>query len=186
MKSVFHHNCNRRFFLKASIVAFSSLLAGPVFSDVGMVLPEGKLTLLNIHTNERLAVKYRNSSGEYDPQALKELNRLLRCHYTGQSIDMDTGVIEFVNMVDKKCGGNNEIQIISGYRSPEYNKLLISEGRHVVRNSLHMVGKAIDIRMPGVDLCKLKEEALKLKLGGVGYYRESNFVHLDSGRFRTW
>ena len=151
-----------------------------------MILPEGKLTLLNIHTDDKLTVKYRNSLGEYDPEALKELNWILRCHYTGRSVDMDTDVIEFVNFAAKKCGGNNEVHIISGYRSPEYNKLLINEGRHVAKHSLHMVGKAIDIRIPGVDLRELRNEALNLKLGGVGYYRESNFVHLDSGRFRTW
>jgi uncharacterized protein YcbK (DUF882 family) len=185
-KTLFGHLCNRRFFLKASFVAFSSLFASPAFSDARRTLPEGKLTLLNIHTNDKLTVKFRNSSGEYDPDALKQLNWILRCHYTGQELNMDTDMIEFVNLVDKRCGSHNEIHIISGFRSPEYNKLLINEGRHVVKNSLHLAGKAIDIRIPGVDLCKLRDEALNLKLGGVGYYKESNFVHLDSGRFRTW
>jgi len=181
----FYRCCNRRFFLKASVVAFSSLFSRMSYSGI-RTLPEGKLTLLNIHTNDNLTIKYRNSYGQYDPGALKELNWVLRCHYTGRSIDMDKDVIEFVNLVDKKLGGNNEIIIISGYRSPEYNQLLISEGRHAVKNSLHLTGKAIDIRIPGVDLHKLRDEALNLKLGGVGYYRESNFVHLDCGRFRSW
>ncbi|HMK56253.1 MAG TPA: DUF882 domain-containing protein [Dissulfurispiraceae bacterium] len=149
-------------------------------------MPDGKLTLLNIHTNDKVTVRYRNASGGYEPEALKELNWVLRCHYTGQIHDIDRNVIEIVNLVDKSFGGNNEICIISGYRSPEYNKLLIGEGRHVVKNSMHLVGKAMDVRIPGVDLCKLRDEALKLKLGGVGYYKESNFVHLDSGRIRTW
>jgi len=185
-KSLFEHFCNRRFFLKASFVAFSSLFASPAFSNARRMLPEGKITLLNIHTNDKVTVKYRNASGQYDPDALEELNWILRCHHTGQVIEMDTDVIEFVNLVDKRCGGSNEIHIISGYRSPEYNKLLINEGRHVVKNSLHLAGKAIDIRICGVDLRKLRDEALNLKLGGVGYYKESDFVHLDSGRFRTW
>jgi len=185
-KSLYSHICNRRFFLKASFVAFSSLFSSPAFSDVRKTLPEGKLTLLNIHTNDKLTVKFRNTAGEYDPYALKELNWVLRCHYTGQVLDMDKDVIEIVNLVDKRFGGHNEIHVISGYRSPEYNKLLINEGRNVVKNSLHLAGKAIDIRISGVDLCKLRDEALNLKLGGVGYYKKSNFVHLDSGRFRTW
>jgi len=185
-KSLLGHFCNRRFFLKASFVAFSSLFAIPAFSDARRTLPEGKLTLLNIHTNDKLTVKYRNASGQYDPDALKELNWILRCHYTGQALNMDPDVIEFVNLVDKRFGGRNEIHIISGYRSPEYNKRLINEGRHVVKNSLHLAGKAIDIRISGVDLCKLRDEALNMNMGGVGYYKDSNFVHLDSGRFRTW
>jgi uncharacterized protein YcbK (DUF882 family) len=100
--------------------------------------------------------------------------------------DMDKDMIEFVNLVDKRFGSNNEILVISGYRSPEYNQLLINEGRNVVKNSLHLAGKAMDIRISGMDLCKLRDEALSLRLGGVGYYKQSNFVHLDSGRFRTW
>ena len=185
-KSLYSRIFSRRFFLKASFVAFSSFLAGPAFSDARKTLPEGKLTLLNIHTNDKLTAKYRNAAGEYDPYALKELNWVLRCHYTGQVLDMDKDMLEFVNLVDKRFGGRNEILVISGYRSPEYNKLLINEGRHVVKNSLHLAGKAIDIRISGVDLSKLRDEALNLKLGGVGYYKQSNFVHLDSGRFRIW
>lgn len=149
-------------------------------------MPEGKLSLINIHTDEKLSVTYRNASGQYDTEALKALNWILRCHYSGQAMEMDTNAIEFVNLTDKRLGGNNEIHIISGYRSPEYNQLLIREGRHVVQNSLHLKGKAIDIRIPHVDLSKVRDVALDLKLGGVGYYRQSDFVHLDSGRFRTW
>jgi uncharacterized protein YcbK (DUF882 family) len=185
-KPLLDNLCDRRFFLKASLVAAASLFAGPVFSYARRTLPEGRLTLLNIHTNDRLTVRFRNASGEYDTGALKELNWVLRCHYNGKVIDMDRDMLEFVNLVDKRCGGRNEIQVISGYRSPEYNKMLISKGRHVVKNSLHLAGKAIDIRISGVDLSRLRDEALNLKLGGVGYYKGSNFVHLDSGRFRTW
>jgi uncharacterized protein YcbK (DUF882 family) len=177
---------DRRFFLKAALVVTSSLFPIPAFSYARRTLPEGRLSLLNIHTNDKLTVKFRNTSGEYDPGALKDLNWILRCHYNGQVHDIDKDVIEFVNLVDKRCGGRNEIQIISGYRSPEYNKKLINEGRHVVKNSMHLAGKAMDIRIPGVTLSKLRDEALNLKLGGVGYYKKSDFVHLDSGRFRTW
>jgi uncharacterized protein YcbK (DUF882 family) len=183
---LFERSFDRRFFLKAALVVASSLFPVTAFSYARRTLPEGRLSLLNIHTNDKLTVKFRNISGEYDPGALKDLNWILRCHYTGQVHDIDKDVIEFVNLVDKRCGGRNEIQIISGYRSPEYNKKLINEGRHVVKNSLHLAGKAMDIRIPGVDLSKLRDEALKLKLGGVGYYKQSDFVHLDSGRFRTW
>lgn len=183
--SLLNHSCDRRFVLKASLLAFSSLVLGPTLSYAGR-LPEGRLTMLNIHTNEKLTLTYRNPSGSYDLQTLKELDWLLRCHFTGQAISIDTNTIEFLNLVDKSLGGNREIHVISGYRSPEYNKLLIREGRHVARNSLHLQGKAVDIRIPGVRLSRIRDIAMDLKLGGVGYYGASDFVHLDSGRFRTW
>jgi len=185
-ESLFNCSCDRRFFLKASLVGLSTLFCRPALSSAREKLPEGRLTLFNIHTNEKLSVTYRNASGEYDTEALKALNWLLRCHYSGQTADMDTHVIEFVNLTDKQLGGNNEIHIISGYRSPQYNQLLISEGRHVVKNSLHIAGRAIDIRIPRAALSRVREVALDLRLGGVGYYAQSDFVHLDSGRFRTW
>jgi len=141
---------------------------------------------LNLHTNDKLTVRFRNSYGEYDPGAIKDLNWILRCHYTDQVHEMDKDVIEIVNLLDKKFGGRNEIQIVSGYRSPEYNSMLVGRRRRVANNSLHLEGKAIDIRISGVRLRKLRDEALKLELGGVGYYRRANFVHVDCGRFRRW
>jgi uncharacterized protein YcbK (DUF882 family) len=186
-KSLFERSWNRRSFLKASLlVAVSSLFPVPAFSYARRTLPEGRLSLVNLHTHDKLTVRFRNASGEYDPGALKDLNWVLRCHYTGKVHEIDKDVIEFVNLVDKRCGGRNEIQVISGYRSPEYNRKLLNGGRGVAKHSMHLDGRAIDIRMPGVDLRKLRDEALDLKLGGVGYYKKSNFVHLDSGRFRTW
>jgi uncharacterized protein YcbK (DUF882 family) len=183
-------SCNRRLFLKASLAAALILAAErPSFSktyNIDLRLPEGKLSLFNTHSNERLTVDYRDSSGRYNPDALKSLNWLLRCHFTEQVADMDIRVIEHLNLVDKKLGGGNEFHIISGYRSPEYNKLLRREGHHVARHSLHMKGQAIDIVVPGVRLEKLRLTALNLKYGGVGYYPGRGFVHLDSGAFRTW
>jgi len=163
------------------------LLSKPVFPKdlVPHKFPLGTLSLYNIHTDERLEVTYRKASGEYDQEALTALNWVLRCHSTGQVADMDVHVIEFLNLVDKQLGGNNDIHVISGFRSHEYNQLLIKKGRNVVRNSLHVQGKAIDISMPKVDLPLLRNTALNLRYGGVGYYPR-DFVHLDSGRFRTW
>lgn len=163
------------------------LLSKPVFpKDLApRTLPLGTLSLYNIHTDERLEVTYRKASGEYDQEALRALNWVLRCHHTGQVADMDVYVIEFLNMVDKQLGGDNDIHVISGFRSHEYNRLLIKKGRNVAGNSLHIQGKAIDISIPKVDLALLRNTALSLRYGGVGYYPQ-DFVHLDSGRFRTW
>lgn len=185
---MFHFRLNRRSFLKATLIGISTFISGKIFPmeiDPGK-LPEGKLLLYNIHTDERIKVAYRDQSGNYDPEALKDLNWILRCHYTGRAIDMDIRVIEFLNLVDKSLGGGKEIHIISGYRSPEYNELLFKMGRNVARNSLHQFGKAVDIRIPGEKLSIVRDVAISLKCGGVGYYRGPDFIHLDSGRFRIW
>jgi uncharacterized protein YcbK (DUF882 family) len=89
-------------------------------------------------------------------------------------------------MVDRKLGGNHDFHVISGYRSPAYNERLRQEGRGVAKRSLHLEGKAIDVRVPSVKLAALKRAALSLQYGGVGYYPRTGFVHLDSGDFRTW
>ncbi len=184
---MFHSILNRRSFLKASLAGATLLLSKSAFSSTifSRELPEGRLLLYNIHTDERLNVAYRRPSGAYDPDALTALNWFLRCHYTNRAADMDVGVIEFLNMVSNMTGPDKEIHIISGYRSPEYNQLLIKQGRHVARNSMHMKGKAIDFNIPSLDLAVLRKTALSLRYGGVGYY-PGDFVHLDSGRFRTW
>ncbi|MCM2359284.1 MAG: DUF882 domain-containing protein [Geobacteraceae bacterium] len=180
---------SRRLFLKASM-AGAFLLAGsrPAFAKAAsdIRLPEGKISIYNTHSQERLTINYRNPSGDYELDALQSINWILRCHYTQEVADMDLRVIEYLNLVDKELGGGNEFHIISGYRSPEYNGLLRSRGRRVAKRSLHMKGQAIDISIPGVGLDKLRRAALNLKYGGVGYYPGAGFVHLDSGSFRTW
>jgi uncharacterized protein YcbK (DUF882 family) len=186
---MFHFSGNRRTFLKFSLAGMLVLfrtkpaIAKKLFAAE---TPEGRLSLYNIHTGEKLAVTYRNQTGEYDPEALKSLNWILRCHYTNKTTDMDTQVIEYLNTMDKQFGGDNEIHIISGFRSLEYNSHLHEEGRHVAKHSLHMVGKAIDFFIPRVSLKNLRMAALSLQYGGVGYYPQTGFVHIDSGNFRTW
>lgn len=185
---MFDSSWSRRLFLKASLAGVF-LFAGkkPAFSKTAIDLRlQGKLSLYNTHSKERLTVDYRDPSGNYSPDAIKSLNWILRCHYTGEVADMDIRVIEYLNSVDKKLGGGNEFHVISGYRSPQYNGLLSREGHHVAKRSLHLKGKAIDINIPGVGLEQLRRTALNLKYGGVGYYPGAGFVHLDSGGFRTW
>ncbi len=186
---MFHFSGDRRSFLKFSLVGALMLFGvkpavAKQIPDGG--LPEGRLSLYNTHTAERITVEYRTQSGEYDPEALKALNWLLRCHYTNETADMDAQVIEYLNIMDKQFGGNNEIHIISGYRSPEYNQMLRRDGRHVAKHSLHLQGKAIDFFIPRVALDSLRTAALSLRYGGVGYYPQTGFVHIDSGGFRTW
>ncbi len=146
----------------------------------------GKLSLYNLHTGERLSVAYRDERGECDPGALSSLNRILRCHFTGEIAEMDPRVIDFLNAVDGTLGGGNEIHIVSGYRSPAYNAKLLREGHGVVPHSLHLQGRAIDFRIPGIRLESLREASLRLRRGGVGNYPGSGFVHIDSGKIRAW
>ena len=127
-------------------------------------LPDGRVSLYNLHTDERLSVTYRDEAGAYDQDALHALNHFLRCHHTNETTTMD----------------------VSGYRSPEYNEQLIRMGTRAARHSYHVSGQAVDVQIPGVPLRTLREVALRLGCGGVGYYPRGKFVHLDSGPFRHW
>ena len=178
----------RRAFLQVSMVStllLSDRLIGPQPVQA-RELPEGRLTLVNVWTNERLDVTYRDEAGYYDLAALDDVNHLLRCHYTGEVGAIDVRVLEHVNLVQKKLGSQQEIHVISGFRSPEYNAMLVRTDRRVARNSLHMQGQAIDLLIPGVPTMKLRQAALELRYGGVGFYKRSSYVHLDSGPFRHW
>lgn len=183
---MYKKNFTRRTFLQAAIAGALTLGGGGQAFAKSMLSEKGSLSLFNTHTEERLAVTFRKADGTYDVDALNAINWILRCHFTNQQTVMDVNTIEFLNLIDNRLGGGNEIHIISGYRSPSYNSLLSSSGRHVAKHSLHLVGKAIDISLPGIDLQTLRRTAVALKLGGVGYYPGANFVHIDSGKFRTW
>jgi len=179
----------RRTFLKASLLTVLAVSGGQLAWAREMLedgLPPGKISLYNTHTSERLEVTFRDRTGEYDLAALDEINWLLRCHYSDEVHEIDVRTIEFLSLVDRKLGGNSDFHVISGYRSPAYNEMLRREGGGVAKHSLHLEGKAIDVRVPGVKLGNLRRAALSLQYGGVGYYPRSEFVHLDSGQYRTW
>jgi uncharacterized protein YcbK (DUF882 family) len=180
---------SRRTLLKTAFAGALGLCARQAFPDDRRTaggLPEGRLSLYNIHTAEKLEVAYRDSRGCYDPDALDAMDRLLRCHYTQEVTRIDIQVIEYLNAVDKSLGGENRIHVISGFRSRAYNDLLLREGRSVAPQSLHLAGKAVDFRIPGVGLKTVRQTALDLKSGGVGFYPASGFVHIDCGRTRSW
>lgn len=146
---------------------------------------DGVLSLHNLHLKESLEVQYRNADGSYDTKALKKINHLLRCRQTLKTHEMNANLIELIDTIQDHFGGK-EVQVISGYRSPELNSNLRSQGRAVAQKSLHMSGLAIDIRIPGISTSTLREFAYSLRKGGVGYYPHDGFVHVDVGRFRTW
>ena len=185
---MYHRPTSRRLFLKASLLTSLAFLhPGIALASLPMEKrASGRLNLYNIHTGEKINTIYRDPDGQYNAQGINELTWLLRCHYTNQPHPIDLKTLDYLDLVNTRLGNSNEIHVISGYRSPEYNNYLISHGHKVAKHSLHMEGRAIDIRIPGTTLSTLQRTALSLRLGGVGYYPSEDFVHIDSGAFRRW
>jgi len=144
-----------------------------------------RIALLNLHTDERLDIEYFRD-GVYVPAALSAIEALLRDFRTGERHPIDPGLMDYLVQVADSVGVDPVFSVISGYRSPQTNARLHERSTGVARHSLHIEGRAIDVRMSGINCADLAAHALELKRGGVGYYRASDFVHLDTGAFRTW
>jgi uncharacterized protein YcbK (DUF882 family) len=149
------------------------------------VVPPRRIALLNLHTAERLDIEYFRD-GVYVAQAFSAIEVLLRDFRTGERHAIDPGLMDYLVRVAHAAGVDPAFSVISGYRSGQTNARLRKQGNGVAQHSLHIEGRAIDARIPGVDCADLAAHALELKCGGVGYYRASDFVHLDTGAFRTW
>lgn len=175
---------SRRFFIKAGLSA-CTLLALPAAYASKQKTPVKQLALLNMHTGERVKSVYWEK-GRYIPGALREIEKILRDHRTGSTHAIDLRLLDILQLLHNRIGAKKEFQVISGYRSPETNKMLALQHNGVAKQSLHMQGKAIDIRLPEFSLAALRKVALSLKVGGVGYYPNSNFIHLDTGHVRYW
>ena len=143
------------------------------------------LELVNAHTSEAISLAYRDARGLVAP-ALSKLQWLLRDHRANEAATMDPLLFDQLADLAAAAGVEPRYQIISGYRSPRTNALLSGAGRGVARRSLHMEGRAIDVRLRGVSCADLRDLALGDARGGVGYYRKSDFVLLDTGRVRAW
>ena len=188
---------HRRAFLGLGAVAAASSLVPARALAAGLPVAEkteGKasvdrvLSFFNTHTGERLRVAYC-CNGTYQPGALAQINHILRDFRANEIKPIDPALLDLLHELHGTLEVDQPFHIISGYRSPHTNTLLRTRGgatTGVATKSLHMVGKAIDIRVPGVKLDHLRGAARALKLGGVGYYPSSNFVHLDVGRVRYW
>ena len=144
-----------------------------------------QLDFYHTHTGESLSVVYHDGS-HYIPAALEQINNYLGDFRNGAVHSIDPDTLDILFRLRAHFGGTDTFEIISAYRSPATNALLRAKGRDVAKRSLHMEGKAIDARLRGVDTAKLRDAAIALKLGGVGYYQNSDFVHVDNGRVRTW
>ena len=145
-----------------------------------------RLSVLNLHTGERLAATYWEA-GAYVQDALAGLAHVLRDHRTGETHAMAPRLLDLVARLQSDLGASQPVQVISGYRSPRTNEALRQSGSGgVARRSLHMDGLAMDIRLPGVELAQLRDAAWGMQAGGVGFYPGSDFVHVDVGAVRRW
>jgi uncharacterized protein YcbK (DUF882 family) len=162
----------------------SAFASSPSYVD--SLPPDRSLSFYNIHTGESVAVDYCRT-GCLVPASLEKINHILRDYRTGEIKPMDARLLDLLHALRAKTGADAPFHIISGYRSPQTNAALRgSGGGGVASNSLHMAGKAIDIRVPGIKLRDLYRAAIDLRGGGVGIYPGSDFVHVDVGRVRTW
>jgi uncharacterized protein YcbK (DUF882 family) len=147
---------------------------------------EHRLRLYHTHTGERLDIVFRRGD-EYIPQALEQVDHFLRDHRTGDVHHYDPHLFDLLSDLEVAVGRPDaEIQVICGYRTPWSNQYLRTHTTGVAKNSLHMQAEAIDIRLPGTKTSAVRDAALALHRGGVGYYAQSNFVHVDVGRVRRW
>jgi uncharacterized protein YcbK (DUF882 family) len=146
---------------------------------------ERRLSFVHTHTGERLQRIYW-AEGEYLPEALRDINFLLRDFRNGEVALIDRGLLDQLAVLQNSLGRACDFHIISAYRSPATNNMLRSRSNGVARHSMHLDGRALDIRVPGVPLARVRDAALAMQAGGVGYYPGSDFVHVDTGRVRRW
>ncbi|MGD8425198.1 MAG: DUF882 domain-containing protein [Gammaproteobacteria bacterium] len=177
------HCSQRRRFIK------TLALTAPVLAFPGMLFAAPaeprRLRFYHTHTGEKLDVVY-HEKGDYLPDAMGELNFLLRDFRSGDVVDMDRDLLDLLCAAQERLGSTGTYEIISAYRSPKTNEMLRKRGGGVARGSLHLQAKAIDVRLTDASTRDLRQVGLDLAAGGVGYYPKSNFVHLDTGRVRRW
>ncbi len=177
------HSLHRATQVGALAAAAGAMVATPARASVA---GPRRLALVHTHTGERISLAYAVDE-HYVPSALGALDHFLRDHYSGSVGRIDPQLFDLLHRVHAMLGANGPFEIISGYRDGATNAVLReTRGGGVARHSLHMEGRAVDVRLPGVALAELRDAARSLRAGGVGFYARERFVHLDTGRFRTW
>lgn len=149
------------------------------------VAPERALSFVHTHTGEAARIVYW-ANGAYLRDGLSQVEHVLRDHYSNETHTIDAGLLDVLHTLAESLEASGPFHVISGYRSPTTNARLAARSGGVARHSLHVVGQAIDVRLPGCELARLRDAALGLRAGGVGYYAASDFVHIDVGRVRRW
>jgi uncharacterized protein YcbK (DUF882 family) len=180
---------SRREIIKATLwgIAGSALLPTVANASVLRMPNVGafNISFRNQHTGEIFSGAYRVGD-KYLPEAFDQINHVLRDFRNNEVFPIDPRVIDIMYMTRKKTGIEAPLEVLSGYRSPSTNAKLSRVSTGVAKNSLHMTGQAVDFRLPGYSTRRLQNVAVSLQAGGVGYYKGSNFVHVDTGRIRHW
>ncbi len=178
----------RRKFLKLGLVGVLGAVAPLVTTKSVFAASKSeawKISFVNVKTRESFSGVYRVGD-KYLPEAFERMNYVLRDFRTDEVFPMDPRIIDVMSIIRKKLGANNHYEILSAYRSPKTNNMLGNKTRGVAKNSFHMYGQAIDIRIPDHSTKSIRNVAKSIKVGGVGYYPRSNFVHIDTGSVRSW
>ena len=173
---------------RCALLGLSALAGALVSASTRVSAAAGSrrwIELKNLHTGEVLKATFDRDAGP-DPETLAKLQHQLRDYRINEEHAMDAALYGLLSDLAEVTGHEARYEVISGYRSPRTNAKLHAEGHGVAEHSLHMEGRAIDVRLPKIDCAALAACALDLARGGVGYYRTSDFVHLDTGRYRTW
>jgi uncharacterized protein YcbK (DUF882 family) len=179
-----HQTPSRRHFLKSIVGATATLSTVPAWSKLQHVQVRS-LDFKNLHTGETLRATYWEE-GQYLGDEMKLVDRILRDHRTGDVINMDATLLDTLYVMQQLVKSSGAYHVISGYRSPATNEQLRAANNGVAKKSFHMQGKAIDVYLPGCELKNLRNAAVSIQAGGVGYYPESNFIHIDTGTVRHW
>ncbi len=177
----------RRRFFSIALAAVACSVAAPSVSFAAIPRAKGlkSLAFHNLHTDERLRVAYWKD-GVYSRPALAKISRVMRDHRSGEERPVNLRLLELLHDLQGKIGSDAALEIISGYRAPRTNAMMASASDGVARHSYHTRAMAADIRLPGISLSGLRKTALAMGRGGVGYYPDSGFVHVDVGPVRQW
>ena len=175
----------RRHFIAGSMGAAAGFSTLGRAAAAATAQPAHTLSFFHIHTSEKLKITYREQ-GKLIPDALAEINHYLRDFRTDQSHEIDVTLLDALNELFVAFDRRGNFEVISGYRSPRTNEALRHVTNGVAENSLHIQGRAIDVRLTSAKTHELRDAALAMRRGGVGYYPESKFVHVDTGAFRSW
>lgn len=180
-----HDTLHSRLFANKPSYGSTHRLAGTGIGSRRGPIAGKMLAFRNINTGDQLNVTYFEQ-GRYLNDALKEINHLFRDYHDGSVHPIDLALLDQLHDLRRALDCKKPFQIVSGYRSPATNADMRKHSDGVARNSLHMEGRAIDIRIEGLDTRRIRDAALAMQRGGVGYYGRSDFVHLDTGAIRTW
>lgn len=180
------YDADRRGFLKHGLLFTAAL--GFWTPDLALAAPPSagrEMAFTSAHTGEKFKGEYWYR-GKYLPDAFEEIKQVMRDYRTNDEYPIDPRLIDVMFVLQRRIKNPTPFRVFSGYRSPSTNAWLRRHTSGVARGSLHMQGQAVDINQPGTRLSSLRKAAIRLEAGGVGFYPSSDFVHLDTGRVRTW